>query len=111
MFLFPHIAYAAPENVNELVRVINKFVINPIIVFLFILALVYFLYGLLMFIKDSASADGRTTGGNHIMYGLIGMLIMVSVFFILNVLMDTFGVNNINLDPGPNQNFVEINLD
>ncbi len=110
MFLLPYIAFAAPENINELVRVINKFIINPIIVLLFIGALLFFVWGLIMFIKDSASADGRTKGANNIMYGLLGMLIMVSVFFILGVIMDTFGVDNINLNPGADQDFVTIDL-
>ena len=110
MFFLPQVAFAAPENVNELVRAINEFVINPIIILLFVLALIYFVWGLVKFIQESGSPDGRKTGGNHIMWGLIGMLIMVSVFFILNVILDTFGVNNVNLNPGPNQDFVEINL-
>jgi hypothetical protein len=109
MFLLPQVAYAMPENANQLVRSINEFIINPIIVLLFIVAMVYFLWGLIAFIKDSGSADGRTKGGDHIMWGLIGMFIMVSVFFILNLLMNTFGVTNINLQPGPGDDFVTIN--
>ncbi len=108
MFLIPQVAYAAPGNIDVLVRAINQFVINPIIIILFLLALVYFFYGVFVAIKDSKSSEGRAKGGQHMMWGLIGVLIMISVFFILRVLMTTFGVNNINLEPGPDQSFVEI---
>jgi hypothetical protein len=108
--LIPHIAFAAGEGVNTLVRALNQYIFNPIIILLFLLALIYFIYGLIKFIQESGSSEGRSTGGRHIMYGLIGMLIMISVYWILGVLMDTFGVDNINLDPDSGQDFVEIDL-
>ncbi|NCS99481.1 hypothetical protein GW765_00710 [Candidatus Parcubacteria bacterium] len=108
--LLPKIAYAAqPQNINELVGRLNKYLINPIIILMFLLAFVYFLWGLFSFIKDSRSPEGRTTGGSHIMWGLIGMAIMFSVFTILNILMGTLNVQGIKVNPGAGEEYVYIN--
>jgi hypothetical protein len=63
---------------------------------------VYFLYGLFEFIKDSDSEDGREKGKRHMLWGLIGLSIMVSVFFIMKVVLGTIGIdqNQINVQTG-----------
>jgi len=110
VFLIPYIAFAAPDNVNDALRILNKYIFNPIIMLLFLAAIIYFIYGLIVFMQESRSSDGRQTGAKHIMYGLIGLLIMISVYFILGVIMDTFGVNNVNFQPDDGQDFVNIQL-
>ncbi|MCF7865195.1 MAG: hypothetical protein K9M11_01700 [Candidatus Pacebacteria bacterium] len=72
---------------------INQVIINPIIMLLFAVAVLVFLYGVFMYIKDSDSEDGRATGSKHIMYGIFGMFIMISVFGIMNLIMNTIGVS------------------
>lgn len=72
---------------------VNQVIINPIILLLFAVAVLVFLYGVFMYVKDSDSEEGRATGGRHIMYGIFGMFIMISVFGILNVVMNTIGVS------------------
>ena len=66
---------------------------------MFAIAAVYFAYGIFEFIKDSDSADAREKGKQHIIWGLIGMFIMVGVFFITDVILGTIGIdqNQINV--------------
>ena len=80
-------------SVNELVSRINEFVINPLIGLLFVLALLYFFYGLAQFVLHAGEDEGRDTGKQHMLWGIIGMFIMLSVFEILGVLANTFGVD------------------
>jgi hypothetical protein len=101
------------EDAVQLVRNINNYLINPIIALLFLAAVVYFIWGLIVFIRDSKSADGRTKGGDHIMYGLIGMFIMVSVFTLIRIGLSTLGVTDsqVDLNPAPGDTqWVDINL-
>lgn len=73
---------------------INKFVgaiVNPLIVFLFALALVYFLYGVFVFIRGADSEEVRDTGKKHMLWGLVGLFIMVSVYGILSIVIGTVG--------------------
>lgn len=77
-----------------LIHKINTVILNPIISIMFAVALLVFVYGVFEFVRDSASEDGRETGKRHIIYGLIGLFIMVSAFGIIKVITGTFGLSD-----------------
>lgn len=81
---------------DEFIGNVNRLIINPIIVFLFALAIVFFLYGILEFILNLDNEEKRTAGKQHMVWGVIGLTIMMSVFWILNLIIDTFGIKDIN---------------
>lgn len=93
----PNIAYA---SVDSFVASINRIIINPIIVFLFGLAVVYFLYGIFQFVANGNDEEARTKGKSHMIWGVIGMVIMMGVFAILNMIMSTFNISGINPEEG-----------
>lgn len=93
--LFTPVAHAA-DSVYDLVKKINKAIINPLIVLLFALAFIYFIVGLLQYILNPASSEERGTGRSHILWGLVGMTIMVSVWGIMTIIVNTIGANYIN---------------
>lgn len=78
-------------TVTQFIANINQWIINPIILLLFVLALFLFFWGLSEFILKAGSEDGRTKGKQHMLWGIIGMFIMFGVFGILKVLAATFG--------------------
>ncbi len=84
-------AYA---SVDTTIRQVNKQIVNPLIILMFAIAAIYFAYGLFEYIKDSDSADGREKGKQHIIWGLVGMFIMVSVFFIMDLILGTLGISS-----------------
>ena len=61
------VAYAASANFTEFLTNVNREIINPLISFLFALALVYFLYGMFQFIASGAS-DEKTSGKSHMLW-------------------------------------------
>ena len=71
-----------------LVRV-NDQIVTPLLWILFGLATLYFLYGIFEFVKNADSAEKRTEGGKHILWGLIGMFIMFSTVGIINLILGT----------------------
>lgn len=85
--LFP----VAHASVQTLMQSINRVVINPLIVFLFACALAYFLYGVVQFILNPANEEIRKSGKSHMMWGVVGMFIMVSVFAIMQIILNTLG--------------------
>ena len=102
MWPFVLTAYA---SVDETIRKINKAILNPLIALLFAIAAIYFAYGLVEFIKDSDKPDAREKGKQHIVWGLIGMAIMASVFFIMQLILGTLGIEQqINVQD------IEVNL-
>ena len=88
-----NVAYA---DINSLVKRVNQYILNPFIAFLFTLALAYFIYGVFQFLMNSDREDARTTGKQNMLWGVIGMAIMMSVFGIMQVIINTLGVTGIN---------------
>ena len=70
-------------------RVIT-FVINPILGLLFALALYFFVMGIANYILKSDDPKERAKGTQHLLWGVIGFFIMVSVTAILATLTNTF---------------------
>jgi hypothetical protein len=54
-------------------------------------AVVYFLYGVAMFIFNLNNPEKREDGKRHLLYGTIGLFIILSVGGILNFLNGTIG--------------------
>ena len=74
--------------------ILNKFVdyiVNPAIYVLVALGLFIFVYGVFEFTQELSKGGDTTKGKEHMLWGTIGMFIMVSVFGIINVLNNTFG--------------------
>ncbi|MBP6856378.1 MAG: hypothetical protein KBC42_01090 [Candidatus Pacebacteria bacterium] len=100
MHYFIPIAYA---GVDELVRKVNRLIINPVILFIFTVAVLYFLWGMLVFFRSESESE-KTKGKDHMLYGIIGMFIMVAVFGLMQIIINTFGIQGID----PRQGTVEI---
>ncbi len=74
-----------------LIRKILDNVVNPVILLMLVLALVYFLWGVFDFIRNADSSEERATGGKHILYGALGLFIMVTAYGVLNLILGTIG--------------------
>ena len=86
-----NIAYAATQYNPQtgVIGKINEVIIEPIIGFLIALAVVYFLWGVIEFIAGSDNEEKRDAGKKHMMWGVAGIFIMVSVFGIMNLICGT----------------------
>jgi hypothetical protein len=82
-------------------------IINPLIYFLFALAILFFLYGMLEFILNQESEEAKTTGRSHMLWGIVGITIMMGVWFIMNLIINTFNIEGIKVDKGN----IEVKLD
>jgi len=80
-------------SIDGLLGKINKYLINPIIVFMFALALAYFLFGVVLFLSNQEKSEEREKGKQHMLYGVIGMFIMMAVFAIMRILATTLGAD------------------
>jgi uncharacterized membrane protein YbhN (UPF0104 family) len=81
------------EDAEEFVGNLNSAILNPLIVLLFALAALYFVYGLFKFVANSSSDDARNQGKRHMVYGVIGMFIMVSAFALISLVLNTVGID------------------
>jgi hypothetical protein len=67
-------------------------VIDPVVKFIFAAAIFYFIWGVFSYIRKSDDPSERVSGGKHILYGTLGIFIMISVWGIIAVLRTTLGV-------------------
>ncbi|MFA6392556.1 MAG: hypothetical protein WCW54_00515 [Candidatus Paceibacterota bacterium] len=90
----------AEANVVSLMASINRVIINPLITFLFALAIIYFIYGLAKYLLSPDNEEIRKTSKQHMLWGVVGMFIMVAVFGIMNILLTTLGTKGIKIQNG-----------
>lgn len=96
LWSFNSIAYA--DGLEELIFKVNDKILNPLIEITFVVALVIFLFGLMEFIRNPSNKDKREQGRSHMLWGVIGFLIMFTVFGIINLLVRTFGIQGVKID-------------
>lgn len=89
--MFVLIAYA--KTFDEVIFGINKTIINPLIQFAFIVAFVVFIWGIMQFIRNADNPDERKKGQDHMIWGIIGLSVMLAVYGIITILTKTFGIN------------------
>ncbi len=75
-------------------------IINPLILFLFALAVVYFLYGVAEFLFNQDNEEAKTTGKSHMIWGIVGISIMMGVWAIMNLILNTFDIKGIDPQNG-----------
>ncbi len=72
---------------------INEFILNPLIVLVFAIALLVFFIGIFQFIASETADSKREEGKRKILYGLLGMFIMFSAYGLIHLLLGTFGIS------------------
>jgi hypothetical protein len=60
------------------------------------LAVLFTIYGAFQMV---ASEEKRDSGRQRVIYGVIGLFAMISIWGFVNILMNTFGVGGANLEP------------
>ncbi len=85
------------EAAATFVAAVNATIINPILALLFAAALFLFMWGALSLVIGAGSDQSRNEGKAHLLWGIIGMVIMVSVYALLNIMLATFNVDREDL--------------
>jgi len=90
-YLIP-IAHA--QTVGSIVDTIIDF-LDSIIPILFLIATIVFLWGIILFITSGGDEEKRKEGRQYIIFGLIGLFVMVAIWGIVEVLVDFFDFGGI----------------
>ena len=75
---------------QDLAVELNENILFPLIALLSAIAILVFLYGCFKFVTNTDDDSARATGKQHILWGIIGLLVMVSAYAILNIFAGTF---------------------
>jgi hypothetical protein len=78
---------------KSLLARIEDAILFPIMSLLLAGAFLFFLYGAFQFVYGAADGEVRQEGKKHMMWGIIGLFIMVSALGLLRIAANTFGVD------------------
>ncbi len=82
----------ANQGFKMLDKIIDVF-IDPLIMLLFALATMLFFWGLVVFISQTDNTEARQTGIRHMIWGIAGMLIIVTAYGIVMIITSTLGID------------------
>jgi hypothetical protein len=87
-------AQTAASTVSGLGTVITSIrtVLNMLIPVLIALAVVYFFWGLVTYIRASGDEKARAAGKSQMLWGIIAIAVMVSIFGLVAWLQNTLGI-------------------
>jgi len=74
----------------DIVNIILGNIIDPLVVLLVALALVFFMWGVAKYILHAGDENKRAEGIKMMTYGIIGLFVIVSVWGLIRILQDTF---------------------
>lgn len=95
-FLLPDIAYA---SVDSFIGSVNRLIINPLIILFFAVAFVVFAWGVVEFIANPENDEKRSAGKSHMLWGIVGLVIMLGVFFFMELILNTLGIGKGEVNP------------
>ena len=77
-------------TVQEFVRLLNENILFPLIALMTAVAILVFLWGCFQYMRGADNEEERSQGARHILWGLVGLLVMASAFTILQIAAKTF---------------------
>jgi hypothetical protein len=88
-------SFAGAQSIGGLMGLLDmaKQLINQVIPFVITLALLVFLWGILQYIL-STDADKRGEARGYMIYGIIGLFVMVSVWGLVNIIVRSLSLDN-----------------
>jgi|SRR3989344_2058677 len=93
LFALAQAAFNIVSNTRNLV--------NQIIPVLLIIGTIVFLWGVIMFLTAGADEEKRSNARSLMIYGLVGLFVMVAVWGIVNVLVGFFNVGGTGVPTSP----------
>ena len=89
-------------SADHLIGNIIVYILNPLIVFVFAIALLVFFIGILQFIREAGEGKVSDDGKKKIVYGLVGMFVMFSAYGFVHLVRVSFAL------PAPQHNILNI---
>ncbi len=90
------VAVCTPETqITDIPALLCKIgsILNSIVPVLIALGVVYFVYGVITYVISS-DEEAKKSGRDRIIYGIIGLAVIVGVWGLVRILTNTFGLSN-----------------
>ena len=110
LIIIPNMTFAA--GVTDLIDAASDIVSTVLIPLAFALALLYFFWGMVKYIRTGAGSEEATKEGKKIMvWGIVGLFIVSSIWGIITFIRSELGIPDIkNVSSGPLKEAVDWNI-
>ena len=88
--------YAAPLDGDAVLERIVVEIFNPLYKAAVAASFVYFMYGVVKYLRDLRNPQDKNTGKQHLLWGMVGLFIIFSVGGIINLFGSMFGQLGVN---------------
>ena len=95
--IFPQLVFAATTQASELVIFIDS-LFSTLVPLIISAAIIYFLWGVLKYVKSGDSEDQRIAGRHMMVNGVIAVFVMVSIWGLVSFLDNTFKLTDNTAD-------------
>lgn len=90
---------AAPKTITQLLGLFSGF-INILTAILVSVAILMFIWGVIQYVSSGGDEEKQTAARSTMIYGIIGIFVIVAVWGLVNILKNTFiGDNSTNSAP------------
>jgi len=81
-----------PITIVPFIKRVDVVILNPLLAVLFAVATLYFIYAIIKLI--ASDGKGKAEARASVMWSLVGMFIMISVYGIINLVINTFQITD-----------------
>jgi Type IV secretion system pilin len=78
-------------TLEQIIKNVNTNIVNPLIYLALAVAVVIFLWGLVSYFQNIDNSEERAQGIRHMIYGVIGLVIMISFKAIITIIKNVIG--------------------
>lgn len=93
-------------TLEEFLSAVKTDIVEPGVLLLFGIAFVIFFWGIVQYIKKADDVKGRAEGTQSILWGIVGMVIMISVYGIIRIAYGTIGGDPSDLPENKNEPYL-----
>lgn len=94
--------FGSNSNLGQLFMYLTCLIQKTVIPLLFAIAMVIFIWGVVQFVINGDDAEKKEKGRTFMIWGIIGLTVMVGVWGLVGVVARTFGINGSVLPQLPN---------
>ena len=90
--VLPGVALAQVTDLSELLQLFQG-IVTALMPFLVGLGVLFFVWGVLLFVTAGDDQEKRANGRSKMIYGVIAIFVMVSIWGLVNLLVTQFGLD------------------
>lgn len=83
------------RTICDIISTIKVELLDPLTLLISAAAALVFLYGVVEFVAGASNEDARTKGKSHMVWGLLGLVIIGVAWAIIAILQNFFGPNQL----------------